>query len=159
MSGAPLANVLETTVHSTGFAALLARINGHKKKFSPGNLKRAALAGAEEAEKLIVNEMQNEPKHGERYPYPWMPNVASREGTDDMPQVQLGELVSRFDTGNLPSSPSVGKASLENRSKHAIWMEFGWTDRGGNLLSRPFMRTGVARYKDQIIDAMNAEIK
>ena len=142
--------ILHTTVSTDGMDNVLRRLEFHKRSRSKANLSDAALAGANKARELIINEMMM-PKRGIFYGKPWLPVTSSAPG--EMPAVQTGELAFNMTTEKMAGTPYSGQAKLEAHGRKAVWLEYGTSKMPGG---RPYMRTGVVKYRPAIIHAMKA---
>lgn len=146
--------MIVTVAETTGFAGAYNRIARHKKMMSQARLSDAALAGADMADKLISIGMDR-PKSGIHWT-----NLPERSSSpSETPAVQSGELIGRMETSKMPGRPGVGKAALEARGSHAVFMEFGFMTKDGGFHIRPFMRPGIDKYRGAIHAAMRAEMR
>jgi hypothetical protein len=148
--------VIRTSIHTEGFDKVYRTLQHHREQMNERNLTDVALVGARTAESLIKFEM-SEPKTGEWYDRSWLRVPSSAPG--EMPAIQSAELVNNMKSEPMSPRPGVGRAKLEAKGKHAVWMEFGWHDRGGYRHERPFMRTGIDKYRKEILVAMNTAMK
>ena len=139
--------MLRTTVQTDGMNGAFRRIEEHKKRRSCDELKQIALVGANTMKSLVALDMA-QPKSGEWYFWK-LAKPSSAPG--ELPAIQSAELVNSFKTETLPEC---GTAAFQASGKHAIWMEFGFHAQDGSFHIRPFMRTGLAKYRKEILGAM-----
>ena len=128
---------------------MLGRINKRVNRLSPLELQNKALSGAQKAKDLLIADMAL-PKGGTFHRGNRVPS--SKEG--ETPAIQSGQIVDNTEATRGQLKTGKGEAFLDSSGQHAILMEFGWTTKDGQLHSRPFHRTIVARYREEILAEM-----
>jgi len=135
-----------THVETQGFNTVLERIRGHKISMSDSNRTDAAVAGAELAMELLIDDMV-QGKHGIQW---WnLPNRSS--SPSETPAFQTGEMADEMQV--IPNVEGAGTAALDATSRQAWFMEFGFTTRGASGVSfhiRPWMRPGIVKHREDI---------
>ena len=122
----------------------------YKNAVTPEELMRSAQAGAKLANRLVGDEL-HAPKSGTKWP--WLPNKSSAAG--EVPAAQFGELEKGLVIDNELSKKNIASVEFSSTAPYAHWLEYG----NENIDARPYMRWVAVAHRDDLIDAMAAEVE
>jgi hypothetical protein len=136
---------------TTGYEAVLARLDRFGNSYTNANLQKNAMDAAEYAKKVTGVEMDR--SGGGVF---WPGNRVESSLPGKYPAIQEGDLVRSLNAHPLDAPPDVGRAALDAGGSgvpQAFYMEFG---RSG-AAPRPYMRTTVRKYEKEIKERLGAK--
>jgi len=121
----------------------------YKNAVTPEELMRSAQAGAKLANRLVGDEL-HAPKSGTKWP--WLPNKSSAAG--EVPAAQFGNLEKGLVIDNELSKKTIASVEFSSTVPYARRLEYG-----EGIAPRPYMRWVAVAHRDDLIDAMAAEVE